>query len=48
MDTFIPVEQGHELRTLLTADSLMTVPNAAHIVHEDAPEALLGALLANI
>lgn len=48
LDTFIPLEQGQELNRLLSADSLITLPNAAHIVHEDAPEALLGALLANI
>lgn len=48
LDTFIPIEQGQELHRLLSADSLTTIPNAAHIVHEDAPEALLGALMANI
>lgn len=48
LDTFIPLERGQALSRLLSADSFTVLPNAAHIVHEDAPEALLGALLANI
>lgn len=48
LDTFIPLKQGEELRDLLEANSLTTVPNAAHIVHEDAPEALVGTLISNI
>jgi len=47
-DSFIPTERGEELRKLLAADSFVTIPNAAHIVHEDAPEALLGALLSKL
>ena len=47
-DSFIPVVQGHELHKLVDADSFVTIPHAAHIVHEDAPEALLGALLTNL
>ncbi len=47
-DTFIPLEQGRELQGLLGADSFTVVHNAAHIVHEDAPEAVVGALLRNL
>jgi len=47
-DTFIPVEQGLELRNALQAQSFTRIENAAHLVHEDAPQALLGALLHNI
>ncbi len=47
-DTFIPVEQGRQLAALVGAKSFTGVPNAAHIVHEDAPEALIGGLLHNI
>jgi pimeloyl-ACP methyl ester carboxylesterase len=47
-DTFIPPEQGLELHGLLAADSFTKIQNAAHIVHEDAPEAIVGALLSNL
>ncbi|WRY35511.1 alpha/beta hydrolase (plasmid) [Thioclava litoralis] len=47
-DTFIPLAQGEELAGLVHAKSFTRVPSAAHIGQEDAPEALLGALLANI
>jgi pimeloyl-ACP methyl ester carboxylesterase len=47
-DTFIPLEQGRELQALLAADSFTVIENAAHIVHEDAPEAMVGALLQNL
>lgn len=47
-DTFIPLEQGRELESLLSADSFTVIHNAAHIVHEDAPEAIVGALLRNL
>ena len=47
-DTFIPLEQGRELQGLLAADSFTVIHNAAHIVHEDAPEAIVGALLQNL
>jgi pimeloyl-ACP methyl ester carboxylesterase len=47
-DTFIPLEQGRELQVLLSADSFTVINSAAHIVHEDAPEAIVGALLRNL
>jgi pimeloyl-ACP methyl ester carboxylesterase len=47
-DTFIPLSQGKQLRDMLSAQSLTVVPQAAHIVHEDAPEAIVGALLRNL
>ena len=47
-DTFIPAEQGYEVRDLLKAKSFTPIPDASHIVHEDAPAALLGSLLQNI
>ena len=47
-DTFIPIEQGRELQGLLSADSFTIIENAAHIVHEDAPEGIVGALLQNL
>lgn len=47
-DTFIPSEQGHQLHDMLKANSFTPIPDASHIVHEDAPAALLGSLLQNI
>lgn len=44
-DTFIPIEQGEELNELLSADTLTRIPDAGHIVHEDAPEAIVSFLL---
>jgi len=44
-DTFIPSEQGSELHELLKASSFTAISDASHIVHEDAPAALLGSLL---
>lgn len=47
-DTFIPPERGQEVRDLLKASSFTPIADAAHIVHEDAPAALLGSLFQNI
>jgi pimeloyl-ACP methyl ester carboxylesterase len=47
-DTFIPLKQGLELKEYLSATSFTTVANAAHLVQEDAPEALVGALLSSL
>jgi len=44
-DTFIPIEQGIRLANLIKADSFTRIPDAAHIVQEDAPEAIVAALL---
>ncbi len=47
-DTFIPPEQGRQLCDLVKAKSFTPITDASHIVHEDAPSALLGSLLLNI
>jgi len=47
-DTFIPDEQGRKLFDLVKAKSFRPITNASHLVHEDAPAALLGALQQNI
>jgi pimeloyl-ACP methyl ester carboxylesterase len=47
-DTFIPLKQGEELKRHLSADSMTVISDAAHVVPEDTPEAVLGALLANL
>jgi len=43
-DTFIPISQGQELSQQIRASSFTPIADAAHLVQEDAPEALLGAL----
>ncbi|WP_299478181.1 alpha/beta hydrolase [uncultured Roseibium sp.] len=47
-DTFIPEQQGREVQELLKADSFTPIEDAAHLVHEDAPAPLLGALQQNL
>lgn len=47
-DTFIPPEQGRQLQDLIKAKTFTPIANAAHLVQEDAPAALLGSLLHNI
>lgn len=47
-DTFIPSQQGEQIRDLLGAKSFTPIHDASHIVHEDAPAALLGSLLQSV
>lgn len=47
-DTFIPSTQGQQVRDMLRAKSFTPIEDASHIVHEDAPAALLGSLLRSI
>lgn len=47
-DSFIPIERGRSLAEKLSADSFTVVKNAAHLVQEDAPEAVLGAILTSL
>lgn len=47
-DTFIPPAQGRELQDLLQAKSFTSIEDAAHLVHEDAPAALLGSLAGRV
>lgn len=46
-DTFIPLERGEKLKGLLGADTMTVVEDAAHIVQEDAPEAVTATLVRN-
>jgi pimeloyl-ACP methyl ester carboxylesterase len=43
-DHTIPISQGRSLADALSADSFTIVPDAAHIVMEDAPEAVVAVL----
>lgn len=47
-DGWIPVERGRELARRIAKSSLRIVPDAGHLVQEDAPEAIVAALLADL
>jgi pimeloyl-ACP methyl ester carboxylesterase len=47
-DGWIPVERGYELARRIRGSNLRVVPEAGHLVQEDAPEALVAALLRDI
>jgi len=47
-DRWIPLERGHELVRRIPGSSLLSVPGAGHLVQEDAPEAIVAALLAKL
>ncbi len=44
-DEWIPIAQGRKLAGILTGGDLITVPNAGHLVQDDAPEAIIAAML---
>lgn len=44
-DAWIPLAQGRELAGMLTNGELTIVPRAGHLVQEDAPEAIVAAML---
>lgn len=45
-DTWIPIAQGRQVAEKLTGGKLTPVPDAGHLVQEDAPEAIVAAMLA--
>ena len=47
-DTFIPIEHGERLRAALGAPPLVRISDAAHLVQEEAPDAIVGALLTEL
>ena len=44
-DAWIPLQRGHALATRLGLDQPIIIPGAGHLVQEDAPEAIVAALL---
>ena len=44
-DTWIPIERGRQLHALIRNSQLVPVTQAGHLVQEDAPEAIVAALL---
>ena len=47
-DRWIPIERGRELVRRIPGSRLLSVPEAGHLVQEDAPEAIVAALLAKL
>jgi len=47
-DNWIPIERGRELARRIAGSSLRVVPEAGHLVQEDAPEAIVAALLGDL
>ena len=44
-DRWIPLQRGRELAARISAATLHSVPHAGHLLQEDAPEAVVAALL---
>ncbi|ERJ32841.1 putative oxidoreductase [Burkholderia sp. AU4i] len=44
-DAWIPLEQGQALADRIAGGQLIRVPHAGHLVQEDAPEAIVAAVL---
>jgi len=44
-DTWIPIERGYRLADRLSNGQLIPVPDAGHLLQEDAPEAIVAAML---
>jgi len=44
-DQWLPIAHGHKLASLIPGARLRTIPGSGHLVHEDAPEAIVAALL---
>lgn len=44
-DEWIPLQRGRKLAASLTGGALIPVPGAGHLVQEDAPEAIVAAML---
>jgi pimeloyl-ACP methyl ester carboxylesterase len=45
-DEWIPIERGRTLSGLIRGSTFRSIPDAGHLVQEDAPEAIIAALLA--
>jgi pimeloyl-ACP methyl ester carboxylesterase len=45
-DQWLPIARGHTLAAKLTHGALTKVPGSGHLMQEDAPEAIIAAMLA--
>ncbi|WP_420413232.1 alpha/beta fold hydrolase [Roseibium sp.] len=43
-DEWIPLDRGEKLASLLTGGKIKVIPDAGHLVQEDAPEAIVAAM----
>lgn len=43
-DEWIPLDRGHKLAGMLTDGAMKVIPDAGHLVQEDAPEAIVAAM----
>lgn len=43
-DEWIPLDRGHKLAGLITDGKIKIIPNAGHLVQEDAPEAIVATM----
>ena len=44
-DQWIPLDMGHRLKDRIPGSLFESVPGAGHLMHEDAPEAIVGAVI---
>ena len=44
-DQWIPIERGQALHQMIPGSRFQAIANAGHLVQEDAPEAIVAALL---
>ncbi|MCV6585260.1 MAG: alpha/beta hydrolase [Marinibacterium sp.] len=44
VDEWIPLARGHKLAGMLTDGQITVIPDAGHLVQEDAPEAIIAAM----
>jgi len=44
-DRWIPIERGRQLQRAIPGARFRAIPEAGHLVQEDAPEAVVAALL---
>ncbi|MGP4081540.1 alpha/beta fold hydrolase [Pseudalkalibacillus sp. R45] len=44
-DTWIPIEKGHKLHSMIKSSEFVSIPNAGHLVQEDDPSRLLAYIL---
>jgi pimeloyl-ACP methyl ester carboxylesterase len=47
-DAWIPAAKGEALTGLISTRPLVRIPGAGHLVQEDAPEAIVAAMLAAV
>lgn len=47
-DNWIPIERGRELASRIKGSSFHAIPAAGQLVQEDAPEAIVAAVLAGL